>query len=53
MGRSTQGVKVMNIKDDDCVSAVALVVESGETPEETAGPPPEELPEVSENGSGE
>src|SRR4029078_6376533 len=28
MGRSTQGVKVMNIKDDDCVSAVALVVES-------------------------
>jgi DNA gyrase subunit A len=30
MGRSTQGVKVMNIKDDDCVSAVALVVESEE-----------------------
>jgi DNA gyrase subunit A len=28
MGRSTQGVKVMNIKDDDVVSAVALVVES-------------------------
>ena len=28
MGRSTQGVKVMNIKDDDRVSAVALVVES-------------------------
>src|SRR6476660_5070987 len=28
MGRPTQGVKVMNIKDDDCVSAVALVVES-------------------------
>jgi DNA gyrase subunit A len=28
MGRSTQGVKVMNIKDDDSVSAVALVVES-------------------------
>ena len=28
MGRATQGVKVMNIKDDDCVSAVALVVES-------------------------
>jgi DNA gyrase subunit A len=27
-GRSTQGVKVMNIKDDDRVSAVALVVES-------------------------
>ena len=31
MGRSTQGVKVMNIKDDDRVSAVALVVESDET----------------------
>ena len=30
MGRPTQGVKVMNIKDDDCVSAVALVVESEE-----------------------
>ena len=29
MGRATQGVKVMNIKDDDRVSAVALVVESG------------------------
>ena len=28
MGRATQGVKVMNIKDDDLVSAVALVVES-------------------------
>ena len=28
MGRATQGVRVMNIKDDDTVSAVALVVES-------------------------
>ncbi len=28
MGRSTQGVKVMNIREDDRVSAVALVVES-------------------------
>ncbi len=28
MGRATQGVRVMNIKDDDVVSAVALVVES-------------------------
>ena len=28
MGRPTQGVRVMNIKDDDLVSAVALVVES-------------------------
>ena len=31
MGRATQGVKVMNIKDDDVVSAVALVVESDTT----------------------
>ena len=28
MGRATQGVRVMNMKSDDCVSAVALVVES-------------------------
>ena len=31
MGRATQGVKVMNIKDDDRVSAVALVVESDDS----------------------
>jgi DNA gyrase subunit A len=30
MGRPTQGVKVMNMKDDDVVSAVALVVEDSE-----------------------
>ncbi|MEO8093270.1 MAG: DNA gyrase subunit A, partial [bacterium] len=29
MGRATQGVRVMNMKEDDRVSAVALVVESG------------------------
>ena len=28
MGRATQGVRVMNLRDDDRVSAVALVVES-------------------------
>jgi DNA gyrase subunit A len=38
MGRPTQGVRVMNIKDDDRVSAVALVVESEDAP------PPDELP---------
>jgi DNA gyrase subunit A len=32
MGRPTQGVRVMNMKSDDRVSAVALVVESGEDP---------------------
>ena len=34
MGRPTQGVRVMNIKDDDRVSAVALVVESDDAPTE-------------------
>ncbi len=39
MGRATQGVKVMNIKDDDRVSAVALVVESDEeSPEQQQAP---------------
>jgi DNA gyrase subunit A len=42
MGRATQGVKVMNLRGDDTVSAVALVVES-ET-EFAAG--------VAENGEG-
>jgi DNA gyrase subunit A len=44
MGRSTQGVRVMNIKDDDQVSAVALVVESssGEVP--LTDPPADDLP---------
>jgi DNA gyrase subunit A len=30
MGRATQGVKVMNVKDEDRVSAVALVVEDSD-----------------------
>jgi DNA gyrase subunit A len=34
MGRATQGVRVMNVRDDDRVSAVALVVESGAPVEE-------------------
>ena len=41
MGRSTQGVKVMNIKDDDRVSAVALAAESDDDidiPATTADP---------------
>ncbi|HWX87413.1 MAG TPA: DNA gyrase C-terminal beta-propeller domain-containing protein, partial [Solirubrobacteraceae bacterium] len=32
-GRSATGVRVMNLKDEDVVSAVALVVDSGETEE--------------------
>ncbi|MFI5028859.1 MAG: DNA gyrase C-terminal beta-propeller domain-containing protein, partial [Solirubrobacterales bacterium] len=43
MGRPTQGVKVMNIKDDDRVSAVALVVESEPEPD---APPPDQLPDT-------
>jgi DNA gyrase subunit A len=59
MGRPTQGVKVMNVRDKDRVSAVALVVESdaevgadvsenGELPLEDSMEPSE----VSENGAG-
>ena len=46
MGRPTQGVKVMNIKDDDRISAVALVVESDEAAPAAAanGDEPDELP---------
>ena len=51
MGRPTQGVKVMNIKDDDRVSAVALVVES-ETESADNGPEPEELPPPKLRGDG-
>jgi DNA gyrase subunit A len=44
-GRASQGVKVMNIRDDDQVSAVALVAESdGPTAAAVAEDP--ELPEV-------
>jgi DNA gyrase subunit A len=46
MGRATQGVKVMNIKDDDRVSAVALVVESDGSAEAAEAPGAEELPEA-------
>jgi DNA gyrase subunit A len=57
MGRATQGVRVMNLKSDDRVSAVALVVESteGESAAEVeadsdgAGP---ETPEASSDGAG-
>jgi DNA gyrase subunit A len=39
-GRSAQGVKVMNLREDDLVSAVALVVEDGRE----TGAPVDELP---------
>ncbi len=39
MGRATQGVRVMNIKEDDLVSAVALVIESSsDVPRRAEGP---------------
>jgi DNA gyrase subunit A len=57
MGRATQGVKVMNIADDDRVSAVALVVEKEEgdaLPEGDAVVADQlEVEAPSENGSGE
>jgi DNA gyrase subunit A len=50
-GRASQGVKVMNVRDDDTVSAVALVAESTEeTAARVAG---EELPGIAEgDGNG-
>jgi DNA gyrase subunit A len=52
MGRSTQGVKVMNIKDDDRVSAVALVVESDDAaPAATEDDSQPELAETATDGS--
>jgi DNA gyrase subunit A len=38
-GRGAQGVKVMNVRDDDIVSAVALVVSSDEETEATEALP--------------
>src|ERR687896_871942 len=51
MGRPTQGVKVMNIKDDDRVSAVALVVESNGEGSAAASAEAEQL-SASGNGAG-
>jgi DNA gyrase subunit A len=42
-GRAAQGVKVMNIRDEDSVSAVALVVESEQDVEEAVEDAPETL----------
>ncbi len=56
MGRPTQGVKVMNIKEDDMVSAVALVVESAAgaaAPTNGSSPDGEELLEASAEGNGD
>jgi DNA gyrase subunit A len=56
MGRPTQGVRVMNIKEDDMVSAVALVVESAAgsaAPTNGSSPEEEELIEASADGNGD
>jgi DNA gyrase subunit A len=39
-GRASQGVRLMNLKDDDTVSAVALVAESDEEVVAASPPPP-------------
>jgi DNA gyrase subunit A len=46
-GRASQGVRLMNLKDEDVVSAVALIVEGTDDTEEPAG----QLPEGSPNGN--
>ena len=48
MGRATQGVRVMNLRDGDRISAIAIVVESGNNngePEDLAVDQPELAPE--------
>jgi DNA gyrase subunit A len=54
MGRATQGVKVMNIRDDDRVSAVALVVESGAGVDDNGAAleAPDEAPEAKASTDG-
>ena len=50
MGRATQGVKVMNVREDDRLSAVALVVESSEGASASASAPT--LPDADAGGDG-
>jgi DNA gyrase subunit A len=40
-GRASQGVRVMNIRDDDVVSAVALILENGDEDDEQPAEPAE------------
>ena len=51
MGRATQGVKVMNIKDDDRVSAVALVVASSADVGADVAEEAEEVAEAAADGA--
>ena len=52
-GRSATGVRVMNLKEDDLVSAVALVVDAGEedTPEPSEGDAPDPQPSTGHDGA--
>jgi DNA gyrase subunit A len=54
-GRSATGVRVMNLKDDDLVSAVALVVDTGVAgdPQEGSLPDDDMQPEATLEGSDE
>jgi DNA gyrase subunit A len=51
-GRSATGVRVMNLKDEDLVSAVALVVDAGDGVTDGGEPPPDEAAPPAENGAG-
>jgi DNA gyrase subunit A len=52
-GRSATGVRVMNLKEDDLVSAVALVVEGAEDAEDLAADVPEPPADAAaQNGAG-
>jgi len=48
-GRSATGVRVMNLKDEDLVSAVALVVDAGE---DVAGELPADAPDAPDAANG-
>ena len=48
IGRATQGVKVMNLGDDDRVVAVAKIVEREDEEDEGETPEAPEEPEVPE-----
>ena len=51
-GRTSQGVRVMNLREGDEVSAVALIVET-EAPASTASDEPVSLVDESEIGDGD
>ena len=44
-GRSATGVRLMNLKDDDTVSAVALVIDTGEDDARGDAPTPPRTPQ--------